>query len=88
VRNPEEAKTTISTPRDGASRTRASIERTTPLICGSQASVTIKMRVKGGTSTRIAFHIRDFRCQFDKIANVALSEGHGHGNGSAFQLNR
>ena len=47
MRNSLAARTLISTPRAGASLTKASIERTTPLICGSQASVTMRMRVNG-----------------------------------------
>jgi hypothetical protein len=46
VRNSLAARTLISTPRAGPSLTKASIERTTPLICGSQASVMMRMRVK------------------------------------------
>jgi hypothetical protein len=41
------ARILISTPRAGAYLTRASIERTTPLICGSQASVMMRMRFNG-----------------------------------------
>ena len=47
MRNSLAARTLISTPSAGASLTRASIERTTPLICGSQASVMMRMRVNG-----------------------------------------
>jgi hypothetical protein len=47
VRNSLAARTLISTPRAGPSLTKASIERTTPLICGSQASVMIRMRGNG-----------------------------------------
>ena len=47
VRNPSAARISISTPRAGASLTKASIERTTPLTCGSQASVMMRMRVNG-----------------------------------------
>ena len=52
--NPTEVRTSISTPSDGASRNSASIERTTPLTCGSQASVTIRMRLETGASNRMA----------------------------------
>ena len=45
------ARTLISTPSAGASLTKASIERTTPLICGSQASVMMRMRVNGKAGT-------------------------------------
>ena len=51
MRNPSAARTSISTPRAGASLTKASIERTTPLICGSQASVMMRMRVNGNAGT-------------------------------------
>jgi hypothetical protein len=47
VRNSLAARTLISTPRAGPSLTKASIERTTPFICGNQASVMIRMRVNG-----------------------------------------
>ena len=51
MQNSLEARTLISTPRAGASLTKASIERTTPLICGSQASVMMRMRVNGKAGT-------------------------------------
>ena len=51
MRNSLAARTLISTPRAGASLTKASIERTTPLICGSQASVMMRMRVNGKAGT-------------------------------------
>ena len=51
MRNSLAARTLISTPRAGASLTKASIERTTPLICGSQASVMMRMRVNGNAGT-------------------------------------
>jgi hypothetical protein len=51
VRNSLAARTLISTPRAGPSLTKASIERTTPLICGSQASVMMRMRINGNAGT-------------------------------------
>ena len=47
MRNSLAARTLISTPRAGASLTKACIERTTPLTYGSQASVMMRMRVNG-----------------------------------------
>ena len=51
MRNSLAARTLISTPRAGPSLTKASIERTTPLICGSQASVMMRMRINGNAGT-------------------------------------
>ena len=61
MRNSLAARTLISTPRAGASLTKACIERTTPLICGSQASVMMRMRVNGnaGTSRLDGYGLRE-----------------------------
>ena len=56
MRNSLAARTWISTPRAGASLTKASIELTTPLICGSQASVTMRMRVGGSAGPGCVMH--------------------------------
>ena len=51
MQNSLAARISISTPSVGASLTKASIERTTPFICGSQASVMMRMRVNGKPAT-------------------------------------
>ena len=55
MQNSVAARTLISTPRAGASFIKASIERTTPLICGSQASVMMRMRVNEKAGHRQAW---------------------------------
>ena len=83
MRNSLAARTLISTPRAGASLTKASIERTTPLICGSQASVMIRMRVNGNAGTVMLGGIWTTRdC---KGGLATCSPGHRH-HGEDIQL--